>query len=573
MLTLSTSSSSLAAILDRTGIILPFAGLLLAVLAFVYNDRAPFTRSRRPGLHYPDAAWPLVGHTLQAIKMVANRDLDKALAFTRQSKIGGWQLSIIGQGNFISLSRPEYIEAMQKNHFESFEKGDFFRDRFADVLGRNGIFVADGHAWKHARKTASHIFSAGQFRNWVQVVVHEELDKVVSLLNAITKENASAEKGEKNQKAVIALPELFFRYTLNSFSRMAFGADIGCLTKDPACLDTPVDFAVAFDYAQLVINGRILTPMFQLVEFVTPKGRKMKAAIKTIRDFAGSIIDDRLQAAQREKKASKDQGQATREPGSLAQLSKKDGKDLLDLFMETTQDREELLIVVLNFLIAGRDTTAQLLSWFFYEMMAHPEHLDGIRRELTEVLGDCPEEGYRLPYDRMRDIPYTFACITEALRLHPSVPKNGKRCVKDTLLVPSGPNPSNLPPIQMYKGEMAGWSDWVMARLPEVWGDDCEEYRPSRFLHSKSGDSDGLGGTRQYSQWQQHMFNGGPRLCLGMNLANFEALSIVAAMVPLFDVHWARADQGQTASFPPKYLSSITLPMEPFQVEFRRRAR
>ncbi|KAE8239249.1 hypothetical protein A4X06_0g8419, partial [Tilletia controversa] len=277
--------------------------------------------------------------------------------------------------------------------------------------------------------------------------------------------------------------------------------------------------------------------------------------------------------AQREKKASKDQGQATREPGSLAQLSKKDGKDLLDLFMETTQDREELLIVVLNFLIAGRDTTAQLLSWFFYEMMAHPEHLDGIRRELTEVLGDCPEEGYRLPYDRMRDIPYTFACITEALRLHPSVPKNGKRCVKDTLLVPSGPNPSNLPPVQIYKGEMAGWSDWVMARLPEVWGDDCAEYRPSRFLDSASESTEGHGGIKQYSQWQQHMFNGGPRLCLGMNLANFEALSIVAAVVPLFDIHWAKADQGQTASWPPKYVSSITHPMEPYQVEFRRRVR
>ncbi|CAD6971337.1 unnamed protein product, partial [Tilletia controversa] len=121
------------------------------------------------------------------------------------------------------------------------------------------------------------------------------------------------------------------------FSRMAFGADIGCLTNDPACLDMPVEFAVAFDYAQNVINERLVTPMFQLVELVTGKDRKMKAAIKTIRDFAGSIIDDRLQAAQREKKASKDQGQATREPGSLAQLSKKDGKDLLDLFMETTQ--------------------------------------------------------------------------------------------------------------------------------------------------------------------------------------------------------------------------------------------
>ncbi|KAE8193472.1 hypothetical protein CF328_g5040 [Tilletia controversa] len=299
----------------------------------------------------------------------------------------------------------------------------------------------------------------------------------------------------------------------------------------------------------------------------------MRKAVASIQTFAGGIIDDRLRAVQREKKANQDQGQATRATGTIAQLAKKDGKDLLDLFMETTQDREELLIVVLNFLIAGRDTTAQLLSWFFYEMMAHPEHLDGIRRELTEVLGECPEEGYRLPYDRLRDVPYTFACITEALRLHPSVPKNGKRCVKDTLIVPSKPNPTNLPPIQIYKGEMAGWSDWVMARLPEVWGADCEEYRPSRFLDSATEDEEGRMGTKQYSQWQQHMFNGGPRLCLEMNLANFEALSIVAAIVPLFDVHWARADQGQTASWPPKYLASVTLPSEPYQVEFRRRAR
>ncbi|CAD6966982.1 unnamed protein product [Tilletia controversa] len=120
---------------------------------------------------------------------------------------------------------------------------------------------------------------------------------------------------------------------------------------------------------------------------------------------------------------------------------------------------------------------------------------------------------------------------------------------------------------------MTGWSDWVMARLPEVWGADCEEYRPSRFLDPATEDEEGRMGTKQYSQWQQHMFNGGPRMCLGMNLANFEALSIVAAIVPLFDIHWARADQGQTASWPPKYLPSITLPSEPYQVEFRRRTR
>ncbi|KAE8210263.1 hypothetical protein CF327_g5848 [Tilletia walkeri] len=564
MFSLSTSSPTIAAILDRTGILLPIAGLSIIVLAFIYNDRTPFSRARRPGVYYPPKAWPLLGHTVEVVKMGTTRELEMALEFSKRSKVGGWQLNVAGQGNIISLSRPEYIEAMQKTYFENLVKGDFARDRMADVLGQNGIFVADGHTWKHARKTASHIFSAGQFRNWVQVVVHEELDKAVSLLNEVTSTERSS-SSKNNTQGVITLPELFFRYTLNSFARMAFGTDIGCLTNDPGCLDTPVAFAVAFDYAQHIINERIFTPFFQVVEFFHPKGKKMQKAITTIRQFAGDIIDDRL----RDRKVNV-QKETAPQPGSIAQLAKKDGKDLLDLFMETTQDREELLIVVLNFLIAGRDTTAQLLSWFFYEMMAHPEHLDGIRRELTEVLGECPAEGYRLPYDRMRDLPFTFACITEALRLHPSVPKNGKQCIKDTLLVPAAPNQSNLPPIQIYKGELVGWSDWVMARLPEVWGADCEEYKPSRFLVT---DAEGKSGTKQYSQWQQHMFNGGPRLCLGMNLANFEALSIVAAIVPLFDFHWARTEQGQTASWPPKYISSITHPMEPYQVEFRRRER
>ncbi|KAK0521227.1 hypothetical protein OC834_006743, partial [Tilletia horrida] len=524
-----TGSSTIAVdtvtnILDRTGIILPLSVFTLLALAIVYHDRALFTKPARSNLYSPPGTLPLIGQTLQAAKMAGNRELDVALDFTRQSPNSGFQLSIAIQGNLIFLSRPEYIEAIQKTHFDVFVKGDFFRDRFADVLGQNGIFVADGHVWKHSRKTASHIFSAGQFRNWVQVVVHEELDKIVSLLGASASASsaASASRAGDKKNGIINLPDLFFRYTLNSFSRMAFSADIGCLAHDPKCLSTPVPFAVAFDYAQTVINVRVLMPGFRIIERLTGTATKMSNAIKTVQNFAGGIIEERVRTAQAKKadEASKSV-QPTHEGGSIAKLAKKDGKDLLDLFLETTQDREELMTIVLNFLIAGRDTTAQLLSWFFYEMIAHPEHLDEIRKELTEVLGDCPAEGYRLPYDQMRDLPYTFACITEALRLHPSVPKNAKRCMKDTLLVPSGPNPTNLPPVQVYKGEMVGWSDWVMARLPEVWGPDCEEYKPSRFLEEEVDSATGVKRrtVRQYSQWQQHMFNGGPRLCLGMNLA------------------------------------------------------
>ncbi|KAK0533914.1 hypothetical protein OC842_002823, partial [Tilletia horrida] len=573
-----TGSSSIAAdaitnILDRTGIILPLSVFTLLALAIVYHDRVLFTKANRSNLYSPPGTWPLIGHTVTAIKMANNRELDTALEHTRKAHNAGWQMTILTQGTLLFLSRPEYIEAVQKTYFDNFVKGDFFRDRFGELLGHNGIFVADGQVWRHARKTASHIFSAGQFRNWVQVVVHEELDKVISVLDAVSAASAAGRKSGNKTAGIITLPELFFRYTLNSFSRMAFSADIGCLTTDPKCLSTPVDFATAFDYVQVVINLRTLMPAFKTLERLTGTAKKVDEAIQTIRHFSAGIIDERLRTVRaRKAQEAVDPVQPTHEGGSIAKLAKKDGKDLLDLFLETTQDRDELLTIVLNFLIAGRDTTAQLLSWFFYEMIAHPEHVDEIRKEVSEVLGDCPAEGYRLPYDQMRDLPYTFACITEALRLHPSVPKNAKRCIKDTLLVPSGPNPTNLPPVQVYKGELVGWFDWVMARLPEVWGPDCEEYNPRRFLEEEVDSATGVKRrtVRQYSQWQQHMFNGGPRLCLGMNLANYEALSLVAAVVPLFDFHWATAEQGQTVSWPPTYVSSVTHPMESYMVEFRR---
>ena len=74
-----------------------------------------------------------------------------------------------------------------------------------------------------------------------------------------------------------------------------------------------------------------------------------------------------------------------------------------------------------------------------------------------------------------------------------------------------------------------------MARDASIWGEDCCEYKPSRWIDEE-------GGLRRPSVWKFHVFNGaffvrscgmeadavgvgGPRLCLGQNLANFEAIS------------------------------------------------
>lgn len=237
----------------------------------------------------------------------------------------------MGQGSVILLNRPEYLEWVQKVNFKNYPKGVQFKHKFSDVLGRDGIFVADGETWRSQRKMASHMFSARQFNNWVQTVVHNELDSIAGLLENIASSSSKT----------IAMPELFFRYTLSSFSKMAFSANLDCLSTDPATLEKPVPFAVAFDYAQGVLNTRFVLPLWDYIELFSSTGRKMRESIKIINDFGKAIIEKRLADSEQEKEKA---GAGVNET-----TLQNNGKDLLGFFMEHTKDPNDLLTVVLNF--------------------------------------------------------------------------------------------------------------------------------------------------------------------------------------------------------------------------------
>lgn len=72
-------------------------------------------------------------------------------------------------------------------------------------------------------------------------------------------------------------------------------------------------------------------------------------------------------------------------------------KDLLQLFMEATDDEGEplsdeyLVDIILNFTIAGRDTTAQALSWMFYLINrdgTDKSIMKTLIQEVDDVLGE-----------------------------------------------------------------------------------------------------------------------------------------------------------------------------------------
>ena len=81
---------------------------------------------------------------------------------------------------------------------------------------------------------------------------------------------------------------------------------------------------------------------------------------------------------------------------------------------------------------AGRDTTAQLLSWMFYRISQNPSVESKLVAEIDSILS-----GQKPTYETTNQLDYAHAVCQETLRLHPSVPRELKHAI-DACILPDG---------------------------------------------------------------------------------------------------------------------------------------
>ncbi|RLN06194.1 hypothetical protein BBJ28_00015353 [Nothophytophthora sp. Chile5] len=299
-------------------------------------------------------------------------------------------------------------------------------------------------------------------------------------------------------------------------------------------------FETAFDDAQEISARRFSLPKWvwkvQRLLGIGNEGR-LQTAMQVIDSTVLSFISESIERRAR------------------GETSAGTAKNIVSLVLDSSDmkgevDPELLRSIVIAAMVAGRDTSAQTLSWFIYMLSQHPEVESRVRNEmLKEIPRLTSEPGYFPTMEEVQSLTYLEAAIKETLRLYPAASFNLKHCEEDTFLLDSTFIPGEA---------QVGLPYYAMGRMVSIWGSDCEAYKPERFLDPETGK------LVQMSPFKFNAFHAGPRICLGMNLAMLEMKIVVAGLLSRFHIS-VEPDQEVT------YVRSISLPMKnPFMVHIER---
>jgi fatty acid omega-hydroxylase len=388
---------------------------------------------------------------------------------------------------WVVTTKPENVRHILSKdaNFKNYPKGHFFSVPMKELLG-SGIFNADGEGWLYQRKTASRMFTAKVFKEHIWVVVERNAAKLRELLVA-------AEGG-----APIDLFNFMNRFTLDTIGEVGFAKSIGSL-DDPTS-----PFLGSFDRAQQICIWRFYNAAWPLMRrFGLGTERESDKHFGLLDTYSREVVRDLREATSSSSKDTKE--------NAIARQS------FVGLFLQDAQARGEevsedfLRDLVLNFLIAGRDTTAQALSWTVFCLTQHPD-VEAKARE--EILNQCGQESPTYE-DIKANLPYLQAVLHEALRLYPSVPLIPKHALADDVL-PDG--------TKITAGTVVGYNSYGMGRDPVIWGEDAEDFKPQRWLDMETSPD----------SYTFPAFHGGSRECLGRRLAIVEMKTCLAMMLPRF---------------------------------------
>ncbi|KAI0518127.1 cytochrome P450 [Xylaria bambusicola] len=438
----------MTALLQGHGLLGPVLIFLLVIYYFLL--RAPNIRRNGVPLRKPPNTLPIAGNGL-----VFLQDRKKLFSWfvdcERQFGLETFQITVPTLHPGVVINDPSNLDYVFKNE-GIFAKGDFVKQRSWDLFG-NGIINADGDLWKAQRKAGSHFLSASNLRVLTDVALPRYLSRTIDHIESCVKDSR-----------IVDMQLAFHEITSLLMGKMAYDME----------MHADDDFTVAFEHASGVVTERFQNPLWFITEIIT--GSRFRKSLAIVRKFGLGIVNNAM-----------DDQQKSTEPS--AQLDDADGSrldtvsgSLIHSLLAALGSQQTLVAdAALTYLTAGRDTTAQALTWCLYLLMQNKSAMKKIRDEAQELLKlnsiDIQQLGSESDTSPAVFAPaslsYTMAAFYEALRLFPPIPFEIRECEKATTL----PDGTFLP-----EKSVIVWSLWAINRSKRTWGEDADEFRPERWI-------------------------------------------------------------------------------------------
>ncbi|MGH9585711.1 MAG: cytochrome P450 [Acidobacteriaceae bacterium] len=351
------------------------------------------------------------------------------------------------------VSEPRLVDHVLRENWQNYRKG---RDnkRVALLLDR-GLMVSEGELWKKQRRMIQPVFHPDAVvRLWDVLVNSSNL-----LLAKWT--NLAAEHQPINITRETSL------WVLEVVLRSLFGEDYG---------------AVA--------------PKFETLSTESTRDLEFAQKFRSLRKVVSDVIEDR------------------RQTGRIS-------VDILGMLMEardrvtgTAMPDGQLLSEMMTLVVAGHETTASTLSWFWYLLSEHPAVEASLSQELSQAF---PKD-----LDGLAAFPRTRQALEETMRLYPPGWLLTRRAINDDLLgdyfVPAG--------TEIYI------SPYLIQRNPSLW-ESPEVFDPDRFSPEQVAHRHPLASLP---------FSAGPRKCVGELLARTEMQIHAMTVAPKLRLHWISGD-------------------------------
>jgi len=372
-----------------------------------------------------------------------------------------------GPYDYYLVNDPDDVRHVLVENADRYTKSRSYQG-LRQVLG-DGLLVSEGDQWRRQRKLAQPAFHKGKLAGFAEQMSRATRD----VLRRWATEDATA---------AFDVHREMMRLTFRIVGLTLFSSDVeGDAREVGQALDCALVWAN--DYAESLVRIPPAVP--------TVANLRFKRAKKTLDQVVYRLIDERRARA-------KVDGY---------------GDDLLGMLMEAVDETtgagmtdQQLRDEILTMVLAGHETTANLLTWTFELLSKNPDAERRVRDEARRVLGD------RDPVlDDVKKLEDARLVLEESLRLYPPAWVLERQAIE----------PDEVGGYRIDRGSIVGICPYVLHRHPRYW-DKPEVFDPDRFRPERAGSR---------PRYAYLPFGGGPRTCIGNHFAMMEAQILLAMIV------------------------------------------